>query len=134
MPPTSYEIMCQMSGRLAESRRTSYREAVISGEVDTFSERVDQSLSRTSIGSNRESNSMKSVGTLPRTTTLVERAITRTRAEHQRNLKIRIENLHQSAQKQLDDVIEDLLPKYRLVLHPSHPHFAQEYPILADIQ
>jgi hypothetical protein len=34
----------------------------------------------------------------------------------------------------LDNVIEDLLPKYRLVLHPTHPCFAQEYPILADIQ
>jgi hypothetical protein len=41
-----------MSGKLTESRRKSYREAVISGEVDTFPERVDQSSSRTSIGSN----------------------------------------------------------------------------------
>jgi hypothetical protein len=65
---------------------------------------------------------------------LVERAINCTRAEHQRNLEIKIENLCQLAQKHLDDVIEDLLPKYGLMLHPTHPHFAQEYPILADIQ
>jgi hypothetical protein len=51
-----------------------------------------------------------------------------------RNLKIKIENLCQLAQKQLDNVIEDLLPKYGLVLHLSHPHFVQEYLILADIQ
>jgi hypothetical protein len=65
---------------------------------------------------------------------LAERAINYTRAEHQRNLKIKIENLCQLAQKQLNDVIEDLLPKYGLVLHPTHPCFVQEYPILANIQ
>jgi hypothetical protein len=70
---------------------------------------------------------------IPRTTTLAERAINCTRAEHQRNLEIKIENLQELAQKQLDNVIEDMLPKYGLVLHPTHPRFAQEYPILADI-
>jgi hypothetical protein len=34
----------------------------------------------------------------------------------------------------LDDVIKDMLPKHGLMLHPSHPRFTQEYPILADIQ
>jgi hypothetical protein len=77
---------------------------------------------------------MTSTRALPRATTLAERAINCTRAEHQRNLEIKIENLCQLAQKQLDNVIKDLLPKYGLVLHLSHPRFAQEYLILADIQ
>jgi predicted DNA-binding protein (UPF0278 family) len=125
-----------MFGKLIESRRKSYREALISGEVDTFPDRVDCSLSRTSIGTSRASNSIKSVGTVSTRTSMTpaERAINRTQAEHQRNLEIKIENLQQLAQKQLDNVIEDMLPKYRLMPHPSHPCFAQEYPILADIQ
>jgi hypothetical protein len=125
-----------MFGKLIESRRKSYREALISGEVDTFPNRMDCSSSGTSIGPSRTSNSTKSVGTVSTrtSTTPAERAINRTQAEHQRNLKIKIENLRQLAQKQLDDVIKDMLPKYGLMLHPSHPCFAQEYPILADIQ
>jgi hypothetical protein len=139
MPQTSYEVERQMFGKLAESRRKSYREyreALISGEVDMFPERVDCSSTGTSTGTSRVLNLTKSVGTISTrtSTTPMERAINRTRAEHQRNLKIKIENLRQLAQKQLDDVIEDMLPKYGLMLYPSHPCFTQEYPILADIQ
>jgi hypothetical protein len=125
-----------MFGKLAESRRKSYKEALISGEVDTFPERVDCSSTGTGIGTSRVLNSTKSVGTLSTRTSMTpaERAINQTRAEHQRNLEIKIENLQQLAQKQLDDVIEDMIPKYGLMLHPSHPHFTQEYPILANIQ
>jgi hypothetical protein len=130
----SYEVKRQMFGEPEQSRRKSYREVVISGEVDTFPEQVDSSSRETSIGSSRVANLTTSSRIIPRTTTLVEQAINHTRAEHQRNLEIKIENLCQLAQKQLYNIIEDLLPKYGLVLHPSHPCFAQEYPILADIQ
>jgi hypothetical protein len=125
-----------MFGKLTESRRKSYREALISGEVDTFPDQVDCSSSGTSIGTRRTMNSTKSVGTLSTRTSMTpaERAINRTRAEHQRNFKIKLENLRQLAQKQLEYVIKDMLPKYGLMLHPSHPRFAQEYPILANIQ
>jgi aspartyl/asparaginyl-tRNA synthetase len=61
-------------------------------------------------------------------------AIKRVRNKHQRNLEIKIKNLHQLAQKQLDDIIKNLLPKYRLILHPSHPNFTREYMVIAQIQ
>jgi hypothetical protein len=117
-----------MFGKPGQSGRKSYKEAVISREVDTFPEEIGWSpqMSQGSIGPNQwrtRSSATGSLGSVPRTTMPAERAIKWTRAEHQWNLKRKIKNLCQLAQKQLDNVIEDLLPKYRLVLHPSHPHF-----------
>jgi hypothetical protein len=48
-------------------------------------------------------------------------------------LERKIESLKEMATRELDQVIEDLLPKIQILLHPSHPDYTKEYPTTARI-
>jgi pyruvate-formate lyase-activating enzyme len=37
------------------------------------------------------------------------------------------------ATRELNQVIKDLLPKIQILLHPSHPDYAKEYPTATHI-
>jgi hypothetical protein len=40
----------------------------------------------------------------------------------------KIKNLREHTTKELENVIEDLLPRFQIMLHPSHPAYKREYP------
>jgi hypothetical protein len=41
----------------------------------------------------------------------------------------KIKDLQECTTRELENVIEDLLPQFQIMLHPSHPAYKREYPI-----
>jgi hypothetical protein len=116
--PTTTNLKCLQEQRTDMSRR-SYRRALIDGEVGP------QPVVVTTHTIHPRDNNREKILTHPRVH--LPRTHPATTASTSEILD-KIKDLREHTTKELENVIEDLLPKFQIMLHPSHPAYEREYP------